>query len=425
MSFISYAQNYEDVMLWRALKHVKSGFYIDVGAAWPDEHSVTKAFYDRGWRGINIEPNPVHHASLVKQRTRDINLQLAIGECAGQLTMNLVGDTGLSTLDKGIADQHKDGGWGVVEQTVSVDTLASVCAQHLPAGQEVHFLKVDAEGFEEQALRSYNWKEFRPWIVLVEATLPMTQQESYESWEPILLGADYLFAYADGLNRYYISKEHADLAPEFKYPPNFFDGFSLIDNQKSEAKAQQAEAKAQQAEAKAQQAEAKAQQAEAKGWQLNNELRQVKQELHDVHQSNHNHWLLAEERLQQLKVMEGSRSWQFTRPLRWSLHQWCLLCEYGGKARLKALTQKILRKGIAFVAGHPRLKSLAIWVAHRTGIAIRLKQLVRRVPQSTTETPHLLIHQGAEREYVSLHLDKRAARVLADLKNAINGTYRQ
>ena len=27
--FISYAQNFEDVMLWRALKHVEKGFYID------------------------------------------------------------------------------------------------------------------------------------------------------------------------------------------------------------------------------------------------------------------------------------------------------------------------------------------------------------------------------------------------------------
>jgi len=57
MTFVSYAQNYEDVMLWRALKHIENGFYIDVGAAWPSEHSVTKLFYDEGWRGINIEPN--------------------------------------------------------------------------------------------------------------------------------------------------------------------------------------------------------------------------------------------------------------------------------------------------------------------------------------------------------------------------------
>jgi hypothetical protein len=47
MSFISYAQNLEDVMLYRALKHVECGFYIDVGAQHPVIDSVTKAFYDR------------------------------------------------------------------------------------------------------------------------------------------------------------------------------------------------------------------------------------------------------------------------------------------------------------------------------------------------------------------------------------------
>jgi hypothetical protein len=60
MRFISYAQNNEDVLLWRALGHVQDGFYIDVGASDPVEHSVTRAFYDAGWRGINIEPLPAH-----------------------------------------------------------------------------------------------------------------------------------------------------------------------------------------------------------------------------------------------------------------------------------------------------------------------------------------------------------------------------
>ena len=41
MSFISHAQNFEDVMLWRALKHIEHGFYVDVGANDPDVHSVT------------------------------------------------------------------------------------------------------------------------------------------------------------------------------------------------------------------------------------------------------------------------------------------------------------------------------------------------------------------------------------------------
>jgi hypothetical protein len=57
MTFISYAQNQGDVMLYRALGDVKQGFYIDVGAQDPVIDSVTKAFYDGGWHGIDIEPS--------------------------------------------------------------------------------------------------------------------------------------------------------------------------------------------------------------------------------------------------------------------------------------------------------------------------------------------------------------------------------
>ena len=87
MRFISYAQNNEDVLLWRALGHVRDGFYIDVGANDPVEHSVTKAFYDAGWRGINIEPLPAHIAAFDAQRPGDVNLAVAAGSEAGTLTL--------------------------------------------------------------------------------------------------------------------------------------------------------------------------------------------------------------------------------------------------------------------------------------------------------------------------------------------------
>ena len=75
--FISYAQNMEDVLLWRCFKDLENGTYIDVGANDPSEDSVTKAFYDRGWSGINIEPIQRHHDDLTAQRPRDINLRVA------------------------------------------------------------------------------------------------------------------------------------------------------------------------------------------------------------------------------------------------------------------------------------------------------------------------------------------------------------
>ena len=263
MTFISYAQNFEDVMLWRALKHVERGFYIDVGAWSPDVDSVTRAFYEKGWNGINIEPNPKFNLELCEKRPRDINLKFAAGECEALLTMNFLDSPGLSTLDDEIAKKHEAAGRSATRRQVEVKTLAAIWQAHVPPGQAVHFLKVDVEGFEEAVLKGNDWQTNRPWVIVVEATLPMSQVECYQAWEPILLNARYQLAYADGLNRFYVAKEHAELLPAFQYPPNFFDDFKIVAHQRAEARAAQAEAGAAQAEARVAQAEARVAQAEA------------------------------------------------------------------------------------------------------------------------------------------------------------------
>ena len=236
MTFISYAQNYEDVMLWRALQHVENGFYIDVGAYSPSSDSVTKAFYDASWRGINIEPNPMFIEEYNDERKGDINLSVAISDKVGESEMFFVSNPGLSSLSKEIAEGHSKLGWKTTPSAVKVRTLADICEEHC-LGKEIHFLKVDIEGFEKQALKGNDWSKFRPWVVVVEATLPMSQIENYKDWEPILIDAQYIFAYADGLNRFYVSKEHTELLSAFKYPPNVFDEFSIISCIQSEAKA--------------------------------------------------------------------------------------------------------------------------------------------------------------------------------------------
>ena len=383
-------------MLWRALKHVQNGFYIDVGAAWPDEHSVTKAFYDRGWRGINIEPNPIHFLSLKKQRERDINLQIAVGENAGELTMNFIGNTGLSTLDETIAIQHKVNGWGVESATVSVQPLSRIVSLNVPNGHEVHFLKVDIEGFEKQALQSHDWVKYRPWIVLVEATLPLSQKESFADWEPILLGADYLFVYADGLNRFYVDREHRDLIAAFKYPPNVFDGFVLTEKVQAEAKAQQAQDQAMNAEAKAQQAQDQAMNAEAKAQQANEQAVQSETQLQSVYNSN---------------------SWRITAPLRWPMHQWRLLRVHGLKQRVKTATKKVCRYAVSWVLTRPKLKALALKLTHKLGAADRLKPLVRNLIASHSRPFHQRLPQPTQADQQAL--TPRARQIYQDLKQSI------
>jgi FkbM family methyltransferase len=225
MSLISFAQNQEDIMLWRALGHVRDGFYIDVGAADPTDLSVTKLFYDRGWSGINLEPQRTYFDLINAARPRDVNLSIAAGREATSLMFHRIDGTGLSTFDADIAAGHRARGWTVEEQTVELLPLDEICRRYCPQGP-IHFLKVDAEGVEGDVLAGADFRAFRPWIVLVEATLPLSSEESYAGWEPILTSQGYRFAWFDGLNRFYLADEMAEeLGKHFRVQPNVFDGF--------------------------------------------------------------------------------------------------------------------------------------------------------------------------------------------------------
>ncbi|MBM5574149.1 FkbM family methyltransferase [Deefgea sp. CFH1-16] len=226
MSITSYAQNFEDVMLWRALSHVSNGFYIDIGAQDPTIDSVSLAFHQQGWRGVHIEPTP-HYAELLRrqQRAGDIVIQAAIGNGAPIMSFYEIRNTGISTADKEIATQHQNRGFDVHEITVASMPLSAVfetCPQ-----AEIHWLKIDVEGFEQQVLLSWGISAARPWIVVVESTLPLTQIETHQTWETTLISYGYTAVYFDGLNRYYISDAHPELQQAFKIPPNVFDGFAL------------------------------------------------------------------------------------------------------------------------------------------------------------------------------------------------------
>ncbi len=102
-------------------------------------------------------------------------------------------------------------------------TLAQVCEDHVEG--EIDFLSVDVEGHEGQVLLGADWKRWRPRVVLVEATEPLTTVSSHEAWEPTLLDADYLFATFDGLNRWYVRIEDAKLLEALRTPANILDDY--------------------------------------------------------------------------------------------------------------------------------------------------------------------------------------------------------
>lgn len=225
MTFISYAQNFEDVMLWRALRHIQNGCYIDIGANDPIVDSISLAFYEHGWRGVHLEPTAQYANLLRQQRPDELVIQAAVSDSQKLLTFFEFPDTGLSTLDATIAAEHQQKGFRVLQTVTPTLTLDDVFAQNLRT--DIHWLKIDVEGFEEAVLRGWNTSEVRPWIVVVESTLPMSTTPSHQHWEALVLQKGYQFVYFDGLNRYYVSDLHPELMAEPWIPPNVFDGFTI------------------------------------------------------------------------------------------------------------------------------------------------------------------------------------------------------
>jgi len=218
---ISYAQNFEDVMLWRVLRGVSSGFYVDVGAFHPEIDSVTKWFYDHGWNGINIEPVPESFAQLEAARTRDRNLCVAAGAQAG---------TGLITIfpaSRGLSSLRPSHTAPMERKDLEVEVLPLHQILQPYAGQAIHFLKVDAEGSEREVLLGMDFGRFRPWVVLVEATEPESQTRISEQWQETIIKNGYKRVYFDGLNEFFLASERLELASRFEIPPNVFDDFEL------------------------------------------------------------------------------------------------------------------------------------------------------------------------------------------------------
>lgn len=222
--FVSYAQNLEDVMLWRALKHIKNGFYVDIGAQQPRADSVTHAFYQRGWSGINAEPSPEYFKALCRARPRDVNIPKAVSNVEGSTAFYVVKETGLSTLEAEFAANLEKSGYTIETARMETTTLKRLLAEH--AKKDIHFLKIDVEGHEANVLASADFQNHRPWIVLVEATTPNSTDVQSQSWEPSLLDARYRPVYFDGLNKFYVAEERLDeLGGAFQSPPNVFDNY--------------------------------------------------------------------------------------------------------------------------------------------------------------------------------------------------------
>jgi FkbM family methyltransferase len=227
--WVSYAQNGEDVRLHRVLSGLGRGRYLEVGAADPVRESVTYGLYRDGWDGIVVEPVLGYAEDFARARPRDVLVQAAAGSARSRAAFHEIEGTGLSTLDASIASEHEKRGFPVRTYDVDVLPLDEVLADAGVEPGSLHVVVIDVEGWERQVLQGLDLRRWRPWVLVVEAVRPGSQQRAWQEWEDLVLSSGYVYAAFDGLNRFYVSPDHLELVPGLETPPNPFDGFTTQD----------------------------------------------------------------------------------------------------------------------------------------------------------------------------------------------------
>lgn len=163
----SYSQKGEDTSMHKFFHYKQNGFYIDIGAFHPDRLSNTKYFYDKGWHGINIEPNPQRIKQFEKERARDINLNIGIGNIHKSVDFYQFEQAALSSFSLKEANALIKLGYRCTKKIkVPMRSLRSIMINYVK--KAVDFMSIDTEGFDMEVLKSNDWKKYRPTLLCIE-----------------------------------------------------------------------------------------------------------------------------------------------------------------------------------------------------------------------------------------------------------------
>lgn len=181
-TYLSTSHCGEDRILKYLLKKKKTGFYVDVGAFHPINSSNTYIFHKDGWKGINIDAFPNSMDVFNEMRPNDINLEIGIGEKNEIINYYKIGSkhhqmNGFNpNFQENLFSDFNIDKNEVEKIPVRVYTLKNIFEKYLPKNQNIDFMTIDVEGYEDKILISNDWNKYRPSIVMVENHKPLSDE---------------------------------------------------------------------------------------------------------------------------------------------------------------------------------------------------------------------------------------------------------
>jgi len=158
----------------------ENGTYIDIGGAFPIHINNTYALYEKGWRGLAIEPSPMLTHLWKLQRPEDELYAGAVLDYEGTVELFTKGHYGV-TEAAWIYKTHKERaineGHPNLNFTVPCTTLPKLLEKlNKPELWEPDFVSIDIDGNEEQLLSTLDFNKFKPKLILIEYNLRQTDQ---------------------------------------------------------------------------------------------------------------------------------------------------------------------------------------------------------------------------------------------------------
>jgi FkbM family methyltransferase len=166
----SFSQYGEDKIVYEMLGiyNLRLSTYMDIGANHPFLLNNTALFYGMGYSGINIEPDPLLYSRFIKERKRDINLNVGVHKKKGKLKYYQFERSEFNTFSEDSARKTELCGIKKINEVeVPVDTYNSIVEEYLNS-KPPEILFLDAEGLDEEIIKSIDFSRYAPIILCVE-----------------------------------------------------------------------------------------------------------------------------------------------------------------------------------------------------------------------------------------------------------------
>ncbi len=163
----TYSMYGEDLFIEKFFKKKQKGFYVDVGCYHPLEGNNTYLLYKKGWKGINLDINTLSIELFDVARKEDHNINVAVSNSPKKVKVYFRKKINmLNTVNKKFAKINFRKGFET--KSIDSDTLNSILNRSKFKNKKIDFLNLDIEGNELNALKSIDFKKYKPKLICVE-----------------------------------------------------------------------------------------------------------------------------------------------------------------------------------------------------------------------------------------------------------------